>query len=313
MPKPVKPLLLSAATALAALWAQPAAAGCYCPNGGMLHEGAQTCMIPDGRGGLAPIAQATCTNGSSGRQERVIENPNFTRCAPRQGGGQVCRRYWKSTGSVDFEYETDSQGRFDGKVNQYNYYSTIQSSFTYRAGKLNGEARMYDEDGKLKWLSHYRDDQEHGEARHFYPSGKLKAVEFYENGEKNGVYKGWHENGKLMFVTKTCRDNRCAPLLEYDENGNLESRTEYSEDGKFKRAIGYDPQGRPHGREIVGLYRNGKAVQDKEHFVLYDYIVEWKHGVKDGDEIHYKSFPKRQGKQWVDYTIKWKDGRQVSR
>ena len=47
--------------ALALLWAQSAAARCYCPYGGVLHEGAQTCMIPDGRGSLAPVVPAVCT------------------------------------------------------------------------------------------------------------------------------------------------------------------------------------------------------------------------------------------------------------
>ena len=45
---------------------------------------------------------------------------------------------------------------------------------------------------------------------------------------------------------------------------------------------------------------------------MMDYTVQWKHGVKDGDETHYKDHPKS-GKQRVDYVIKWQDGQQMPR
>ena len=36
---------------------------------------------------------------------------------------------------------------------------------------------------------------------------------------------------------------------------------------------------------------------------MMDCTVQWKHGVKDGDETHYKDRPKS-GRQRVDYVIK---------
>ena len=60
----IKPSHILVCALTAALYAAPAAADCYCPQGSMLHSGAGSCMIPDGKGGMVPIGSATCTSNN---------------------------------------------------------------------------------------------------------------------------------------------------------------------------------------------------------------------------------------------------------
>ena len=178
--------------------------------------------------------------------------------------------------------------------------------------QLDGIYKDYYPDGSIKSISQYRNGKLDGEMRRFYPGGKPEYSVFFRNDQKHGPYKGWYRKGQLMFSTQNCNGRRCAPVLEYDGQGNLEMRQEFDDNGAFKRQQHYDPQGRPHGLEIFGLYRDGRPVPNKEGKVMMDYTVQWKHGVKDGDETHYKDRPKS-GKQRVDYVIKWQDGQQLPR
>ena len=69
----IKPSHILVCALTAALYAAPAAAGCYCPQGGMLHSGAGSCMIPDGKGGMVPIGSPTCTSNNA---QPYSEQPN---------------------------------------------------------------------------------------------------------------------------------------------------------------------------------------------------------------------------------------------
>ncbi|WP_152902460.1 hypothetical protein, partial [Neisseria bacilliformis] len=69
----IKPSHILVCALTAALYAAPAAADCYCPQGSMLHSGAGSCMIPDGKGGMVPIGSATCTSNNA---QPHSEQPN---------------------------------------------------------------------------------------------------------------------------------------------------------------------------------------------------------------------------------------------
>ena len=222
------------------------------------------------------------------QQEPPVVDPRSHQCAPRQDGGRNCGYYWQDTGNPDYEYGENAAGEFDGVFKRYH------------------------RNGQLRELSYYRNGKQEGEMRTFYESGQLQTSRFYQNDEEHGPYKGWHENGNPMFTATNCQGRPCAPELQYGEQGRLKARKEFGADGGFKRYLNLDEQGRPHGEEIVGLYRNGEPVTDDNGYTMTDYTVQWKRGVKDGDEIHYKDRPKS-GEQRVDYVIKWKDGQQVSR
>ena len=151
--------------------------------------------------------------------------------------------FYDTTGQLRKE-ENYQDGKYHGRVCEFNYYGDTLLYMNYNQGIPDGEQREYYQDGKIASVSNYKKGLINGIHFKYSMNGKLESKLSYKDGKHNGKWTYYSESGKEIGIQNWLMGQKNGEFSKTSEQGVVLSKGEFKKDVPVGEHIENDEKGK---------------------------------------------------------------------
>ncbi len=170
-------------------------------------------------------------------------------------------------------------GRFEGKLLEYDLQGVQRAYTNYEAGVKNGAAVLYYPNGKPNSKFNFKQGKRDGVSQTFYPKGALLKEVIFSKDQKEGEEKTYFEKGHLKSVYRYEENQLNGLAQQWNESGVLIFEANYTKGKQNGRFVKFYDDGKPR---LEHNYVEGKLEGMKKNWDTQGNLTEvfYKDGVK---------------------------------